>query len=341
MVKVNKSGLLFIMMSIVSMALFAAAEQEQSVEKYPEKEIEAVITWEADGLTDTIGRNFIPFLEERLGGSYIAIQNKAGSNGAIGSQYVINRPADGYSILITTTEAAGVWNVMGLSDMDVSDFQPVILLSSLTPACYVREDAPWNSLEELIADAQSRPGKIIAGYAAPGSLGHVAGLLFSEYSNSEFNTIPFGGGEKVKAALLDGDVDVAFNPLFSIMGDYEAGKLKLLATFSNKKLYDDVPALGQLLPQFKDVLPWGLMVMILVHKNTPQSIVNTLTDAAMDALEDPGWKEFADRYYIQTMGQTGDDFWVKIDNWRSTTTWLLYDAGVAEHSPANFYIPGN
>ena len=341
MVDVKKIGVIFLMMLVVSMSLFAAAVQEQSVENYPEKEIEAVITWGAGGLTDNIGRNFMPLLEERLGGSNIVIQNKPGASGAIGSQYVMNKPADGYSILITTTEAAGVWNVMGLSDMDVSDFQPVILLSSLTPTCYVKADAPWNSLEELIADAQSRPGKIIAGYAAPGSLGHVAGLLFSEYSDSEFNMVPFGGGGKVKAALLGGHVDVAFNPLISIMGDHEAGNVKLLATLSNEKLLDDVPALGQLQPQFTEVLPWGLMVMILVHKDTPEAIVDTLTDAAMDALADSRWKEFADKYYIQTMGQTGDDFWAKVDTWRSTTTWLLQDAGVATSSPADFDIPRN
>ncbi|MCK5674245.1 MAG: tripartite tricarboxylate transporter substrate binding protein [Spirochaetales bacterium] len=341
MVNVKKISIVFLMILMLSMALFATAEKEVVVENYPEREIEAVITWGAGGLTDNIGRNFMPLLEERLGGSNIIIQNKAGASGAIGSQYIMNKPADGYSILITTTEAAGVWNVMGLSDMDVSDFQPIILVSSLTPTCYVKADAPWNSLEELIADAQSRPGKIIAGYAAPGSLGHVAGLLFSEYSDSEFNMVPFGGGGKVKAALLGGHVDVAFNPLISIMGDHEAGTIKLLATLSNEKLLDDAPALGQLQPQFQDVLPWGLMVMILVHKDTPESIVDTLTDAAMDALEDPRWKEFADKYYIQTMGQTGDDFWAKVDTWKSTTTWLLQDAGVAAKSPADFDIPRN
>ncbi|MCK5672232.1 MAG: hypothetical protein KAH95_02590, partial [Spirochaetales bacterium] len=215
------------------------------------------------------------------------------------------------------------------------------LVSSLTPTCYVKADAPWDSLEDLVADAQSRPGKIIAGYAAPGSLGHVAGLLFSEYSDSEFNMVPFGGGGKVKAALLGGHIDVAFNPLISIMGDHEAGNIKLLATLSNEKLLEDAPALGQLQPQFQDVLPWGLMVMILVHKDTPESIVDTLTDAAMDALEDPRWKEFADKYYIQTMGQTGADFWAKVDTWRSTTTWLLQDAGVAAKSPVDFDIPRN
>lgn len=341
MVNVKNLGVVVVMMLIASMTLFATAQREQSEKNYPGKEIEAVITWGAGGLTDNIGRNFLPLLGEQLGGTKIIIQNKPGASGAIGSQYVMNKPADGYTLLITTTEAAGVWNVMGLSDMDVSDFQPVILLSSLTPTCYVREDAPWNSLEELIADAQSRPGKIIAGYAAPGSLGHVAGLLFSEYSNSKFNMVPFGGGGKVKAALLGGHVDVAFNPLISIEGDYEAGKVKLLATLSNKKLLDDVPALGQLRPQFKKVLPWGLMVMILVHKDTPKSIVDTLRDAAKAALDDPRWEEFTNKYYIQTMGQTGDDFWAKVDNWKSTTTWLLYDAGVAAKSPADFNIPRN
>ena len=328
-----------------SMTLYAGGQSEAGGEdvaaSYPEKEIEAVITWGAGGLTDTIARNFIPLMEERLGGASIVPQNKQGASGAIGSQYVQNKAADGYTILFTTTESSGVWNVMGVSDLDVSDFQPVILLSSLTPTCYVRDDAPWDSVEELVSDAQSRPGKIISGYAAPGSLGHVSALLFSEYSDSEFKMVPFGGGGKVMAALLGGHVDVAFNPLISVMENYKAGKIKLLSTFSNERLLDDVPALGKINTDFQEVLPWGVMVMILVKKDTPEPIVEKLTAAAKDAMADPEWEEFAQKYNIQLMGQTGEAFWEKIDTWKSTTTWLLYDAGVAKKSPAEFDIPRN
>ncbi len=341
MVRVKNGVFFAVMLLFISMTLTAMGKKEQKTANYPDKDIEAVITWGAGGLTDNIGRNFMPLMEKRLGGSKIIIQNKPGASGAIGSQYVKNKPADGYTLLVTTTEAAGVWNVMGLSDLDVTDFQPIILLSTLNPTCYVKSSAPWNSLQELISDAQSRPGKIIAGYAAPGSLGHVAGLLFSEYSNSKFNMVPFGGGGKVKAALLGGHVEVAFNPLISVMGDYKAGNVKILATFSNDTLVKGIPALGKVEPRFSKVLPWGLMVMILVNKDTPVPIVKKLEEAARDALKDQKWKDFSDKYYIQTMGQTGKDFWKKIDLWKSTTTWLLYDAGVAEKSPADFDIPRN
>ncbi len=318
--------------------LFAEGQQEVDVENYPEREIEGVITWGAGGLTDNIARNFLPLMEEQLGGASIVPQNKTGASGAVGSQYVMGKPADGYTILITTTESCGVWNVMGTSDMDVNDFEPIIILTSLNPTCYVRADAPWNSVQELIADAQSRPGKIIAGYAAPGSLGHVSGLLFSEYSGSEFNMVPFGGGGKVMAALLGGHVDVAFNPLVSIMENYKADKIKLLATFTNEEIVDGVPALGAEVASFKPVMPYGIMVMILVHKDTPPAIVEKLTDAAVKASSDAEWKKFADKYYLQIVGDTGDDFRRTVDAWKPLTTWLLYDAGVATKSPEEFGI---
>ena len=338
MVKMKKIALLIGVGLLLATFVFAEGQSEQTVEGYPDKEIEAVITWGAGGLTDNIARNFIPLMEEQLDGASIVPQNKEGASGAIGSQYVENKPADGYTLLFTTTESSGVWNVMGTSDLDVSDFKPVILLSSLTPTCYVKADSPWDSVEELIADAKSRPGKIVSGYAAPGSLGHVSALLFSEYSDSEFNMVPFGGGGKVMAALLGGHVDVAFNPLISIMENYKADKIKLLSTFLNDKLLEDVPALGEQVPSFSEVLPYGVMVMILVDKETPDEIVEKLTEAAVSASKDPRWKEFADKYYIQLMGQTGDAFWEKINNWKPTTTWLLYDAGVATQSPADFGI---
>lgn len=337
--KSKKLCVVLVLFLMLGIALYAGGQKESSVDNYPEKEIEAVITWGAGGLTDTIARNFIPLMEERLDGASIVPQNKSGASGASGSQYVTGRPADGYTLLFTTTESSGVWNVMGITDLDVSDFKPVMLLSSLTPTCYVRADAPWDTVEELISDAKSRPGELISGYAAPGSLGHVSALLFSEYSNSDFKMVPFGGGGKVMAALLGGHVDVAFNPLISVMENYKAGKVKLLSTFSNERLLDDVPALGKVKPNFQDVLPWGVMVMILVKEETPQPIVDKLTAAAKDAMADPKWEEFAQKYHIQLMGQTGEAFWEKIDSWKSTTTWLLYDAGVAEKSPEEFGIP--
>jgi len=338
MKKISKLVFLFTMMLAVSIVTFAAGQGEQPAENYPTKEIEAVITWGAGGLTDTIARNFLPLMEERLGDVAIVPQNKTGASGAIGSQYVKGQPADGYTLLVTTTESAGVWNVMGTSDLDVKDFEPIILLSNLIPTCYVRADAPWDSVEELIADAKSRPGKIISGYAAPGSLGHVSALLFSKYSESQFNMVPFGGGGKVSAALLGGHVEVAFNPLISVMENYKAGKIKILATFSNETILEGVPALGKIEPSFSEVLPYGVMVMILVNKGTSEPIKEKLTNAALSAMEDPKWKEIVDKYYIQMIGATGADFWEKINNWKPTTTWLLFDAGVATKSPADFGI---
>ncbi len=338
--KLNKLLVTVLMFAFSLAFVYAGGSGEKdSLANYPEKEIEAVITWGAGGLTDNIARNFIPFMEKHLGGAKIVPQNKSGASGAIGTQYVMNKPADGYTILFTTTESAGVWNVMGISKLDVKDFQPIILISSLVPTCYVRADAPWKSVEELIADAKAKPGKLISGYAAPGSLGHVSALLFAKYRNVKFNMVPFGGGGKVKAALLGGHVDVAFNPLVSIMGNYKAGKIRILATFTNERLLDDVPALGKVEPAFKEVLPFGVMVMILVKKETPKPIVEKLTKAAKESMKEPEWKKFADKYYLHLMGDTGDDFWKKINNWKSTTTWLLYEAGVAKNSPADFGIP--
>ncbi len=333
--KVILTGVLLLLAVGVS---FAEGSQEVNTDTYPDREIEAVITWGAGGLTDNIARNFLPLMEKELGDVSMVPQNKAGASGAVGSQYVMNKAADGYTVLITTTESCGVWNVMGTSDMDINDFTPVIIMTGLNPTCYVRSDAPWNTVEELINDAQSRPGKIISGFASPGSLGHVSGLLFSEYSESEFNMVPFGGGGKVMAALLGGHVEVAFNPLVSIMENYKAEKIKLLATFTNDEIVEGVPALGAEVPAFKKVMPYGVMVMMLVHKDTPEAIVDKLSDAALKASANPEWKTFCDKYYLQIIGETGDEFRKRVDAWKPLTTWLLYDSGVATKSPEEFGI---
>lgn len=332
----NKKWRVVCIVTVVLLCAFTAVSAQKT---YPTKAIEAIVPWGAGGVTDTIARNFVAPFEKDLGVP-IVITNKAGASGAIGSQFVLTKPADGYTILFSA-ETLGTMKVLGMADIDFRDFEPIILISGFIPTVTVSANAPWNTVQELIEDAKKRPGKIIAGYAGPGSTGHISSLLFSKQSGAKLNIVPFGSGAEVSAAILGGHVDVVMNPLGDNIENYKAGKLKLLATFTNEpvKQVPLVPALGKAVPEFQEVLPWGPMISILVKKGTPEEVKEKLKKAAIVAVNDEKWIAFLDRYCANPLNLLEGDFWKFVDSWISNTTWILYDAGVAKKSPAEFGIP--
>ncbi len=317
--------------------IFAGGASEESA--YPERAIEVVVPWGAGGVTDTVARNFLPICEGIMG-TTLVITNKPGASGAAGTQYALTKEADGYTVLLSA-ETPGTMKVLGTADIDFHDFEPIILLAGFIPTVTVAADAPWNTVQELIAAAKADPGKIIAGFAGPGSTGHVSSLLFGEQAQAKFNIVPFGSGAEVIAALLGGHVDVVFNPLGDVIANYKAGKVKILATFTNEPVTQapEIPALGKAVPAFKEVLPWGPMISVLVKKGTPQSVIDYWKKVTAEAVKDSRWEAFTNDYCCIRLGYQGDAFWKHVDSWVSTTTWLLYDSGTAKKSPADFGIP--
>ncbi len=306
---------------------------------YPERPIEVVVPWGAGGTTDSVARVFVPILEEQLGQA-MPIQNKSGASGAVGTQYVLDKEADGYTILFSA-ESPGVMQVMGTADIDFHDFDPIILLVGLIPTLTVSADAPWDTVDEFVQEAKEKPGELIAAYAGPGTTGHIASLLFEKYSGLKFTNVPFGDGGKVVTALLGGHADLQFAPLNSVIEQYRAGNFKLLALFTNEPVegMEEITPIGQAIPSFQEYMPWGPMISILVKKGTPVDMVNKLKEAASIAIMDERWLKFSESISGNNLGYQGEYFWNYVDKWTSVTSWLLYDAGAAQNSPTDFDIP--
>lgn len=336
----NRKLLISLTFSVVLFGLFMLGTGIGTASAdYPEHPIEVVVPWGAGGTTDSVARVFVPILEEKLG-QPMPIQNKSGASGAVGTQYVLDKEADGYTILVSA-ESPGVMQVMGTADIGFHDFDPVILIVGLIPTLTVSADAPWDTVEEFIQDATEKPGELIAAYAGPGTTGHIASLLFEKYSGLKFTNVPFGDGGKVVTALLGGHADLQFAPLNSVIEQYRAGSFKLLALFTNDpvKGMEEITPIGQAIPSFQEYMPWGPMMSILVKKGTPVEMVDKLKVAASAAMEDERWLKFSESISGNNLGYQDEDFWNYVDKWTSVTSWLLYDAGAAQNSPADFDIP--
>jgi len=119
---------------------------------------------------------------------------------------------------------------------------------------------------------------------------HINAMML-EAAGIELKLVGYNGGRPAVKAVLQREADVTFQ-LFTAVTEYiESGDLRLLTTFTNERtdFYPDVPALGEVLPEIKRFLPWGIFNGPCSPKGTPDEINEVLQNAFIEAIKDPRW----------------------------------------------------
>ena len=161
------------------------AQSEQV--NYPEKPLTAIVPFAAGGGTDTIMRKITPLVEEVLRESIVII-NKPGATGSVGTQEVYSLAADGYTLLMAA-ENQNLYRTTGISELSFHNFEPLLLLGRAVPVIVTRPNSKWNTVQELLADAEQNPGQIKMFSTGPvGISGVVTAML-----GREFNKVPYDG----------------------------------------------------------------------------------------------------------------------------------------------------
>lgn len=305
---------------------------------FPNKKINLIVPWSAGGITDRVARVFAPLFEKHLGQS-VTVINKEGASGAIGTDFAYGEPSDGYTVLFSA-ETPGVFQTMGTSKLSFKDFDPLKMLIQDTKVIVVSKDSKYNTFQELIDDIRANPGKVKMSYSGPGASGHIQGLLFQELG-LDVSMTPYGGGNPAMIATISGEVDFTFGNYGTVKDYIEVGDLRPLAIYDLDGIepLPDVPPMVKALPESEKYLPLYFPNCLLVKEGTPEEVKEILIDAATKALEEPEWKEFVkSQSYTVLDSMTPeeiDEYW---DKFTSITSWLLYDAGAAQHSPEEFGI---
>ncbi|NPV70191.1 MAG: tripartite tricarboxylate transporter substrate binding protein [Firmicutes bacterium] len=307
--------------------------------KYPEKPMTLVLGWAAGGMTDRVMRFIGPIAEKELGQPFV-ITNMPGATSAIAMQHVFSQKPDGYTIL-GGSENPALFQVLDVSPRNYDEYDPIMLLAMSIPCIVVEANAPWKDIKEFIAAAKAKPGGIKLGNTGIGGQPHVTGSMMKAGLGVEFAMVPYDGEGPTVTATIGKHVDFTIAGATAAVENMRAGKIRILATFTNEKvpLLPGVPALGEEFPEMKKYLPWGAWYGVFVKKGTPQNVKDRLTAAFKKAIEDPKWKEFTTQMVANPLSLSGDDAVKFIKKWQSVTTWTLHEAGAAKKSPADFNIP--
>ena len=254
---------------------------------YPDKPIKIIIGFPAGGPLDAHMRLLIEKLQSSLGQTVI-VDYKSGAGGTVGAQFVAQAPADGYTLLLANTGTMVINPAIYTKAQydTLKEFQPVARTAQQPLALIVNKDVAANSLKELITYAKANPGKLNYGSAGNGGISHLVPEMLKSETGIFMVHIPFKGSAPAFTDLIAGHVQFMAESVPQAAIYAKQGKVKALAVTSAKR--------NPALPNTPTVIETGIANLevvgfygILAPKGTPSEVVNKLSQAFKETLENP------------------------------------------------------
>ena len=289
-----------------------------SAQPFPAKPVRMVVPFPPGGGADALARLMAPELAG-MWKQQVIVENKPGASGHIGADHVAQSPADGYTLLMSSTAS--------LTERNVSQFAPVTLVSASPYVVTANPQVQASNVRELIALARANPGKLTFGSSGTGAASHLSAELFKSMAKVDLLHVPYKGTGQAVTDLLAGHVDLLFAPSQAVIQHVRAGKLKALATTGAKRseTLPDLPTVAESgLPGYEAVGWFGL----LAPAATPRPVVDKLSADANRALADSEVRSRMQALGADPSGNTPEEFERFIREDQAKWAKLMREAGI-------------
>lgn len=231
--------------AIASLTLVAAA-LPVAAQGYPTRPVTLIVPWGAGGGTDATARIVGSLLEKEIG-QPVTVVNRTGGSGVVGHSAIASAPPDGYTIGLATVEI-GMMHWQGLTELTGASYTPLGLVNADPAGIQVRSDAPYKTVNELLAAIKANPGKMKASGTGQGGIWHlaIAGLLRDQKIDpAAVPWVPSNGAAPGLQDMVAGGIEIAPVSLPEARSLIDAGKVKSLAIMNDKPaaLYPNVATL--------------------------------------------------------------------------------------------------
>lgn len=267
------------------LALFTAIAVAQ---EYPVKPAKIVVGFGAGGPTDVIARIVAQDLTAALGQAFI-VENRAGANAIIATEYVAHAPPDGYTLLFSSLSL--LVNAILLENKvkydPFKDFAPISNAALLPMVVVTSPATSLGSMQDLVALAKARTGEVSYGTSGHAGSTHLAGAMLENFTGTKMINVPFKGNAPALAEVMSGRVTYMFYPIIGIADLVAAKKLKVLGvgTTARHPDFPGVPTMAEMgFPGFEATAPW---VGMLAPGGTPPAVVNKLSVEMRKSLARP------------------------------------------------------
>ena len=245
--------------------------------KYPVQNVTLVTHSSPGGGSDVFLRELIKHLTPVMGTSF-AVENVRGGSGAKAVAQVAKAPADG-SMLYATTPTYIQTTLLSKPDVGYGDLDPIAIVFFDPELIYTRADAPWKTLKDVIAHAKASPDKARWGAANPASLERIALERLGRIAGVKVPVVSHEGGGDLMINVLNGTLDIGIGEVQEIRGQLDAGKIRLLAVATDKRLVD--------MPDLPTVQEQGFDLVVRKFRGLagPKGIPDDVAAAWREALE--------------------------------------------------------
>ncbi len=291
---------------VLSLAIGLFSSTQVWAQSYPQKPIKLIVPLAAGSAVDNAARIVMQKVAANMGAA-IAIENQAGAAGLIGADRVAKSAPDGYTLggfndsimtMLPNLQAKMPWDIL-------KDFEPISLVATVEWGVVVPSDSPIKTAADLIAAAKKSPGQLNYGSGGNGSPQHIAMALFASQAGVQLTHVPYKGATQAAVGVAGHEVQVAFQGIATVSSLIKAGKLRLIAVTTPKRLpqFPDVPTVSESGLSGFEFNSWFAM---MAPAGTPKPIVEKLHAEISKALADPSIKEQLFGLGLSPRGTTPD-----------------------------------
>lgn len=274
---------------------------------YPEKAITIIVPWSAGGGNDIAARELQPIFKEKFGAE-VVIENVEGGSSAVGLTQAIQSKADGYTVGFMTSTYLGLAAQGTVSDTLEEDFDPLCLVME-DPIAIVCKAGKYETLEDFIEDAKSRPGESIMAMSNTFGTAPTYATLLNEQTGMDSQIICYDSGSRCVTEVLGEHAEVACSNYTDFVDQIAAGEMKCLALCTEERAegLPDVPTVNE---SGYDIFKLGYirqMSFMVLPEGVDTEIKNTLADMFKEVCESDEYQEFAAGRNFASPATTGEE----------------------------------
>jgi tripartite-type tricarboxylate transporter receptor subunit TctC len=270
---------------VAGVAALPAFSHITSAQAYPSRTVRIVVGFPPGQAIDIFARLMAERFQQRLGQTFI-VENRPGAAANVATEFVARSPADGYTLLIVSSNNVVNTSLYGTANVDFGrDIAPIATFGRGYQVLVVNNSFPVKTVPELIAYAKAHPGKLNMASPGIGSAGHVSGEMFKMMTGVSMMHVPYRGSVPALTDLMSGQVQVLFDNLPSSIEHIRAGRVRALAVTpaTRSQALPDVPTMGESVPGYVG----GGWSGIGAPRDTPTNVINLLNREVSAALDDP------------------------------------------------------
>ncbi len=289
-----------------SLAMIQSASAASAATDFPARPVRFIVPYPPGGGADTLARIVTKGLSARWN-QPVVVDNRPGADATIGVHLTAQSPADGHTMVLIITSHA-VHPALRKLPYDLErDLAPVSNVLEGPAVLVVHPGLKVNSVNELIALAKSREGKLNFGAPGIGGPGHLSGIMFNQLAGVKTTHIPYKGASAVITALVGGEVQFMFATVLSGMPHVTSGRLKALAVTSAKRsaIVPELPTMIEAgLDTFESVTWYG----IVTRAGTPAAVLDKAHADIMAVVKTPDTTKQLMSQGVQIVGMNPAQF---------------------------------